>query len=803
MDALINNPFRILGLSPTASEKEIAKRVSDLLVYAEMSKTVKYESDFEFLGEVDRSPNNIKESAKRLEYNELKLFYSLMYFEIKDEDDRKAIQFIESKDHDSAIKIWEESIFKNCPEILRGWITIKDALRSPLFKEVSNDLYSIKIQNRKTEGTIQLSLFKDFLITTHFGENELRPIMESVTLIPVDDNYQVSCSFKQEENRILSQKFGLTLICSKDSIKHHFIIGLNGLFLIEEQSTEIQDIPKVIIQKHLITKSQDINRLYIKKYNGKIEVWFNEEKIFQNQNNHNYTAIGLRLSGSQKVMIRDFSISKLEHRKLYDSDIELNNKTHTYVKNLALVYILKAGHKLDIDYLHFFELIGIFFKQDFFRDHVRNITPGTYKIDYQILSNIFIEEFYTHFKASIDPTVKWSELYFYSPFRYLSDEAENKAKEKIISPRLYEFEEKIKDITNRRINKVQKCTVLAEELVKSASLFMEWYSCFYGYSADSFDRIQNKIGKELLECGITHYNDGAKNIKLAKESIQIIIQSSDYSRSEELRERIIKNLNIITNSHELDNIPIDFRKKDLEKYIDSITYKGKSDEKTKLSESETNNSKTASSKNITNTTTKKEVSKSKPKLSFKRIGQIILVIICLYAIFTVFRNTESETSNTKNRASNQIYSQLNNGAAPYFKYFGYPAIDDYSDNSITFKNGNQTDVIVCLENVNSGRTIRHNYIRAGTNFTMGNLPDGLYKIKTFYGNDWDSTKKIKNGQIVGGFKRNAGYSVSGSKGDFLSLSSSNDTYTNYTVTLYTVQNGNMQQRSSNSSEFFK
>lgn len=33
MDAIINNPFRILGLKSTSSDKEIAKRVSDLLIY--------------------------------------------------------------------------------------------------------------------------------------------------------------------------------------------------------------------------------------------------------------------------------------------------------------------------------------------------------------------------------------------------------------------------------------------------------------------------------------------------------------------------------------------------------------------------------------------------------------------------------------------------------------------------------------------------------------------------------------------------------------------------------------------------
>ena len=81
MDAIINNPFRILGLKPTASDREITKRVSDLLIFAEMDKKVSYETDFEFLGKVDRSVNSINKAAKKIENNESKLFYSLLCFD--------------------------------------------------------------------------------------------------------------------------------------------------------------------------------------------------------------------------------------------------------------------------------------------------------------------------------------------------------------------------------------------------------------------------------------------------------------------------------------------------------------------------------------------------------------------------------------------------------------------------------------------------------------------------------------------------------------------------------------------------
>ena len=64
MDAILNNPFRILGLPTTSSDKDIAKRVSDLLIYAEMGKKVSYETDLLFLGELDRSAESIKLASK-------------------------------------------------------------------------------------------------------------------------------------------------------------------------------------------------------------------------------------------------------------------------------------------------------------------------------------------------------------------------------------------------------------------------------------------------------------------------------------------------------------------------------------------------------------------------------------------------------------------------------------------------------------------------------------------------------------------------------------------------------------------
>ena len=56
--------------------------------------------------------------------------------------------------------------------------------------------------------------------------------------------------------------------------------------------------------------------------------------------------------------------------------------------------------------------------------------------------------------------------------------------------------------------------------------------------------------------------------------------------------------------------------------------------------------------------------------------------------------------------------------------------------------------------------IRNNYIRAGEDFIMQQIPDGNYYLKALFGNDWnDSLLLPGNNNVRGGFKRNARYEI--------------------------------------------
>ncbi|GHV44684.1 hypothetical protein FACS1894180_6330 [Bacteroidia bacterium] len=144
-------------------------------------------------------------------------------------------------------------------------------------------------------------------------------------------------------------------------------------------------------------------------------------------------------------------------------------------------------------------------------------------------------------------------------------------------------------------------------------------------------------------------------------------------------------------------------------------------------------------------------------------------------------------------------NQLSNGSSPLDGCFGKGR---YAGQAwITFKNSNASDAIVCLVRVSSGKTVRNEYIRAGTNFTMSQIPSGTYYLKVYYGNDWNPTKENFCG-TTGAFDSDEHFSKSDNYSDYIEVENSEYSYTTGEITLYTVANGNMSSESMSASDFF-
>lgn len=97
---------------------------------------------------------------------------------------------------------------------------------------------------------------------------------------------------------------------------------------------------------------------------------------------------------------------------------------------------------------------------------------------------------------------------------------------------------------------------------------------------------------------------------------------------------------------------------------------------------------------------------------------------------------------------------INNYDSPYTAFFGEELYDEESKSSISFFNGSLSEAIVCLvEKSAPNRTIRNIYMNSESEIKMGEVPDGEYFLKIYFGTDWNPRKTFSNQTIKGGFEK--------------------------------------------------
>ena len=165
---------------------------------------------------------------------------------------------------------------------------------------------------------------------------------------------------------------------------------------------------------------------------------------------------------------------------------------------------------------------------------------------------------------------------------------------------------------------------------------------------------------------------------------------------------------------------------------------------------------------------------------------------------------DSYNSTNLEKLSNEIYidfyktNSLRTGSKPYAYCYGSnpycsPPNGYVECSFIDVRASSSSDVIVIIKKNN--RVYSHAYIKAGGyyKFKLGN---GNFQTFFYYGNGWNPNKFIKNaicGKITGGFVSDESLD----KSELINLRNSSMTYT-----LYSVNNGNFQPKSSNKNEAF-
>jgi hypothetical protein len=196
---------------------------------------------------------------------------------------------------------------------------------------------------------------------------------------------------------------------------------------------------------------------------------------------------------------------------------------------------------------------------------------------------------------------------------------------------------------------------------------------------------------------------------------------------------------------------------------------------------------------------------------------IVLIVGCYLIAFFAIENHSDEPEKVEvNKPVETSYSDLNeitdkveesaykgnqleNGTSPLNGCFGEGKYGGHA--WINFDNSNASDAIVCLVSISTGKTIRNEYIKAGTDFKMTRIPSGTYYLKVYYGNDWNPTKTNFCG-TDGAFDSDEHFSKSENESDLIVVKNTSESYTTGRITLYNVPNGNMSTESMSASEFF-
>lgn len=151
------------------------------------------------------------------------------------------------------------------------------------------------------------------------------------------------------------------------------------------------------------------------------------------------------------------------------------------------------------------------------------------------------------------------------------------------------------------------------------------------------------------------------------------------------------------------------------------------------------------------------------------------------------------------------YAQLPTGATPFNHFYGPGRYDNGSPNRIVLHNDKSRDVVVMLMDSKTKQPVRNNYIRAGDDLIMGNIPDGSYYLKALFGNDWNKELTLsEDAALRGGFSKNVRYEIFEREISITRMQQSSGAvdYKIYEITLYPVQQGNTQSLTADAKKFF-
>lgn len=225
MDIIKQNPFRVLGLTGNATERELQKQLGKIKAFERVGKEINLDYDFIFLGNLSRNLEDIQQSSNCIEQAHNKLLYSLFWFVKNSPFDEIAFNNLKGNQIEKAIEIWNKT--------LKSEITTKNYTSyqnlSTLYIALSTIDDQIELQKLQAGISLKGNLInseclKDFskLVTGNGNANDpieiskkfidevvelLKPYLNKSNGISTNDLISLFNTFPESSQKYISNKF--------------------------------------------------------------------------------------------------------------------------------------------------------------------------------------------------------------------------------------------------------------------------------------------------------------------------------------------------------------------------------------------------------------------------------------------------------------------------------------------------------------------------------------------------------------------------------------------------------------------
>ncbi len=324
MNLINNNPYRILGLPITASEREIARQINSLATYAEMGKVKSLDTDFPFLPIVERTPFAIEEAKKQIEQTESKLLYSLFWFWKNNSVDEIAFEVLKEGNTEKAIAIWEKSALANKHKVYKQVVLHENLIRqSSSWSEQDDEDHCLK----KNE--------EEYII------ERKKETSSSIPVVHADLNYSENWTIEVDtEWRDGVDNIGYGIIFGREKGSYFmFDLAANGYYCFSK-NVEWAFHKIIAWQKCDAVRKWSSNHIMIKKIKNELEFYINDTHVETVQSEPFFGSyFGFKVSNNQKISFRNFRFCKLVEDETYGEGLNVSSKTFSNIKNLSNLYL--------------------------------------------------------------------------------------------------------------------------------------------------------------------------------------------------------------------------------------------------------------------------------------------------------------------------------------------------------------------------------------------------------------------------------------------------------------------------------